>query len=125
MAIARACPFSSTAGTSNVAGRAASVRSGRYGEFGAFTTALSADVRHLDALGARRVLAADLRVAVAARAPDRRDGAGKLRVGAAVADQRAQVVPFGREQARVDLAVRRQARPRAVAAERLRDRRDD
>src|SRR6185369_14572788 len=102
--MARDSPFSSTADTSNVAGRAASVNSGRYGEFGAFTAPLSADVRHLDPLGARGVRAADLRVAVAPRAPDRGDGARELRVAAAVAHQRAQVVAVRREQARVDLA---------------------
>src|SRR5262249_50093030 len=85
------------------------------------------DAEHLDSAAfARGVLTrADLRVAVLARAPDRRDALGELRVGLAGAQRRLQVTARGREQARVQVAVRGEPRARAVAAERLADRRDD
>src|SRR6516225_5702750 len=68
----------------------------------------AADVRHLDA---RRVLtrlcrlaAAQLRIAVAARFPDARDGGPDVLVARAAADEGAQVVTRDREQTQIELA---------------------
>src|ERR1700722_14249456 len=71
----------------------------------------AADVRHFDArcvwIACRqRVAAAQLRVAVRACFPDSRDGRGNAGVAHAAAQQRAQVVPGGREEAQVKLAFR-------------------
>src|SRR4029079_668207 len=94
-----------------------------------FPGVLAADVRHLDlALADRRVdgvLGAELRVAVAADAPDLGQPGGDLLVAGAVADQRAQVVAADREEAGVELALGREPRAGAVGAERLRARWDD
>src|SRR5471030_1764153 len=57
---------------------------------------LSPDIRHFDFVGALRQAAGVNRalfgIAVAARAPQLRDGAGDFRVAAAGADQRAHIV---------------------------------
>src|SRR5689334_3920395 len=119
----RKAPCSSCAVTSYVDGRAASLRIGRYGASGAFTS--PADVRHLDLRQRRRRGGAQLRVAIAAQAPQRGDGAREALVVGTLAQHRAQVVADRAEQARVHLAVGRQPRAGAVAAERLRDRGDD
>src|SRR5438105_4522336 len=90
---------------------------------------LAADVMHFDAPFAARGIGrhgtAQLRVAVVAALPDVADGRGDLFVGAAAAQQRAQVVAAGGEQAQEQLAFGGQARAVAVVAERLRDARDD
>ena len=85
----------------------------------------AADVGHLDAreLGRRR--RALLRVAVGAPAPDPADRRVQLRVVGAAAQERAQVVAPGGEQAGVEASLGRDPRARAVAAERLGDRGDD
>src|SRR5262249_59064616 len=75
---------------------------------------------------ARGVLArADLGVAVLARAPEARDPRGELFVRLTRAQRGLQVRAAGREQTRVQVAVGRQPRAGAVAAERLGDRGDD
>src|SRR6266508_5942494 len=86
---------------------------------------LPADVAHLDfrQRGGRR--GSKLRVAVGALAPDRGDRIGELGIARTLAQRRLEIEAFGAKQARVHLAVRRQPRAGAVAAERLRDRRDD
>ena len=68
---------------------------------------------------------AQLAVAVAAAAPDAADELEQLVVGGAGAQRAAQVHALRGEQAGVERAVGRDARARAVAAERLRDRRDE
>src|SRR5450755_3169022 len=84
----------------------------------------AADVAHLD-LGQRlRPFRAALGIAVPALRPDRGKIVGDCVVGAAAAQERAQIVALGREEAGIELAVGRQARARAVAAKRLRDRGD-
>src|SRR5207245_374219 len=85
----------------------------------------AADEAHLDLVETLSLRGAQLRVAVVAPRPDRRDLRGDLVVGGAVADERAQIGAARREQARVERAVGGQPRARAVGAERLRDRRDD
>src|SRR5262245_57181501 len=83
--------------------------------------ASAADVVHLDALGAvaRIGLAAgaQLGVTVVAVLPDQPDRAGDLLVGVVAAQQGAQVVAVVGEQAEEELALGRQARAVAVAAE--------
>src|SRR5450432_867023 len=94
----------------------------RFDESRSPEAASATDVAHLD-LGQRlRAFRADLGIAVAALRPDRSEVVGDVLVSAAAAQQRAHVVALGREKARIELAVGRQARARAVAAERLRDR---
>ena len=68
---------------------------------------------------------AQLRVAVVAGAPRVGEERHERLVGGAVAQDRPDVAAGHREQARVQLAVGRQAGARAVPAERPRDRRDD
>src|SRR4029079_5317901 len=82
-------------------------------------------VAHLDLRQGARVFRADFRIAIGAPRPDGRKVVADLVVGRAAAQQRAEVDPFGGEQARVELAVGGEARPRAVAAERLGYRGDD
>src|SRR5260221_5118588 len=85
----------------------------------------AADVAHLDLRQRRRVLRPDLRIAVGALVPDRGQIVADLRVAAATAHERTQIVTRRREQARVELAVGGGARAGALPAERLRHRRDD
>src|SRR5215218_2546688 len=77
------------------------------------------DVAHLDPLARAGPGGAQLRVAVGAAVPDRGQRVGQLRVAGAAAQQRPQVVAGGGEQAGVELALGRQPRPGAGAAERL------
>ena len=86
---------------------------------------LAADVGHLDLAQRGRVLGAELRVAVRAALPHRADRGLELVVALFGAELRAQVVTADGEEARVQLPVGREPRPRAVAAERLRHRGDD
>src|SRR5437762_4996448 len=88
-------------------------------------TRSTADVAHLDLRKRRRVLRPDLRIAVRALVPDRGQIVADLRVAAATAHERTQFVTRRGEQAGVELAVGGQSRTRALAAERLRHRRDD
>src|SRR2546430_14291001 len=85
----------------------------------------AADEAHLDLVETLSLRGAQLRVAVVAPGPDRRDLRGDLVVGGAVTDERAQIGAARREKTRVERAGGRQPRARAVCAERLRDRRDD
>src|SRR5262249_22421855 len=85
----------------------------------------AADVRHLyfaDFPGRR---SAQLGVTVSAYAPDRSDTLRDLSVRGAAAQQAAEIGAAGREQTGVQLALGRQARTRAIAAESLRYRRDE
>src|ERR1700693_551742 len=84
-----------------------------------------ADIAHLDLRQRERILRSKLGITVVAALPDRRQVVADFLIGTAGAKQRAQVVSCRGEQARVELAVGRQPRPRAIAAERLRHRRDD
>src|SRR4051794_28997562 len=87
-----------------------------------------ADVVHLDPTLAAAAIgpgeAAQLRVAVAALLPDEADGRRDLGVARAAAHERAQVVAAAGEQAEKELALGREARAVAVAAERARHARD-
>src|SRR5256885_15670398 len=85
----------------------------------------AADVAHLDAWQVGRALRADLRVPVGTTRPDRRDRLADLAVGSAGAQKRSQIVASRREEACVEAAFRGDPGARAVAAERLRHRRDD
>src|SRR5690348_10713516 len=85
----------------------------------------AADVAHLDLRQRARVFRADFRIAIGAPRPDGGKMVADLVVGRATAHQRAEVDPFGGEQACVELAVGGEPRPRAVAAKRLCHRRDD
>ena len=85
----------------------------------------AADVRHLDPLGVGGRGGAELRVAIAAGAPDGAECGGQLVVGGAAAQQRAQIVALDGEEAGVDLAVGGEAGAGAVAAEGLSHRGDD
>src|SRR6185437_7033767 len=69
--------------------------------------------------------AAQLRITVSPRLPDSADGRRDLVVGRAAAREGAQVVPRRREQAEIELALRRQPRTRTGAAKGARDARDD
>ncbi len=73
----------------------------------------------------RRRGRAQLRVPVVAARPDALDERGQRLVRGPAPEDLADVGPVDREQARVELAVGRQPGPRAVAAERHGDRRDD
>ena len=86
---------------------------------------LAADERHLDLGQVDGLGAAELGVPVFADRPDAGDGGCELLVRGTGAHEPAQVVPANGEEARVELAVGREPRPRAVAAERLRDGGDD
>src|SRR5690554_2859893 len=70
-------------------------------------------------------LRAELAVAVRARAPDVLQKTDQLGVARAGTERRAQVRALRREQARIKLPVRGQPCAMAVAAERIRDRRDE
>src|SRR3954464_4607643 len=85
----------------------------------------AADREHLDPgpFGCR--VAADFRVAIVPDAPYLRNGDPQLVVGRAVPQPVAQVVAVPGEEARVELAVRGQPGPRAIATERLCHRCDD
>src|SRR3982750_2857880 len=86
----------------------------------------ASDAVHLDMLArTRRHRAADLAVAVVARMPHRGDESSQLGIARPGAQGAAQVVATVREQAGVELAVGGQARTRAIAAERFRDRTDE
>ena len=130
-ATSRTAPCSSTAVTSNVDGRAALVSSGRTsapvsGVRQHVERVLAADVRHLDR--ATRAACSPCGSRNSGRRAARQIAAMALPTCAseyAVAQQRAQVVAAVGEQAGVELAVGGQPRARAVAAERLRHRRDD
>src|SRR5207248_2253280 len=117
---------------------AALVSRGRYGVFGAFmasaadglsqrarAAASAADVAHLDLRYPARRRRADLGVAVGASLPHGGDRLRDGRVVVTAAQQRAQIVALRREEARVEATVGGEPRARAVAAERLRHRRDD
>src|SRR6188472_37200 len=86
---------------------------------------LAAYVGHLDPRELGGPLGADLGVAVGAPRPDAGDSVAQVLVARSGAEQRAQVGAAEREQAGVELSLRGDPRPRAVAAERLGDRRDD
>src|SRR6266568_9459101 len=88
------------------------------------TGASPADVGHLDRGRPDRQGGAQLGVAVATPPPDPGQRRAELVVAGTLAEQDPQVVPSGGKQAGVELAVGRQARPSAVAAKRLRHRRD-
>src|SRR5579875_3748251 len=84
----------------------------------------AANVVHLDLAllsGGTAQARAQLAVAVGARTPEAADQVGQLLVARTGAQHVAQARPVGREQARVQHAVRREPRARAVAAERLGD----
>src|SRR5215212_5582665 len=90
-----------------------------YGNLRCRPCRLAADAGHLHLLQPDRRRGADFGVAVVACAPDGADGGGELLVGRAAAQEPAEVVPAGGEEARVKLAIRAQARTGAGAAERL------
>src|SRR6056297_3529606 len=96
------------------------VRSSRF-------TQSAADVIHFDLFDAHlaATFRAQLAVAVAAVAPYAVDDPAELRIVHAAAHGPAQIRTPGSKQACIDASVRRQAGPRAVAAERLRDRTDE
>src|SRR6056297_3483048 len=96
------------------------VRSSRF-------TELTADVIHFDLFDPHLAAAfrAQLAVAVAAVAPHAVDDPAEFRIVHAAAHRPAQVRAPGSEQACVNATVRGKAGPRAVAAERLRDRADE
>src|SRR6516225_4859740 len=73
----------------------------------------AADIAHLDLGLACGGLGAKLRVAVAARSPDPPDRLVQLLVGGVAADECAQVVPMGGEEAGVEPSLGREAGPRA------------
>src|SRR5688572_13481230 len=85
---------------------------------------LAPDVAHLDLRQGGGRFRAELRVAVGALSPDPGDRVAQLVVRRAATDERAQVVAPEPEEAGVEPALRRDPGARAVAAERLRDRRD-
>src|SRR3990167_1604876 len=114
--VASASPRSLIDSTSNVRGREAWVISGRL----ILRTLLAPDVGHFDLAQRGGFSGADLRIPVRAHAPDRTNRRGKCIVGRARAQQRAQVVAVGREQARVEHTIRGQTHARAFAAEGLR-----
>src|SRR5690606_2795893 len=78
---------------------------------------LAPDVRHLDLAQPRRGMRSQGGVAVLARAPYRTDGRGEAGVVDTVAQQGAQVVAMGGEQAGEELAFGGQAGTRTVGAE--------
>src|SRR5690606_18058135 len=87
-----------------------------------------ANVRHLDALGTlgrSHPGRAQFGVPVVTVAPDAGEGCLKLGIRRTTAQQRAQVVPARREQAREQLAFDGEAGAGAGSAERLRDARND
>src|SRR5438874_8533248 len=91
----------------------------------------AADIGHFDfscafqaARQARRVDGARFGIAVGALAPHARDGRRQFGVAAAFAQQGAQIVAAGGEQAGVELAFGRQADARAILAKGLRDARE-
>src|SRR5439155_12686063 len=85
----------------------------------------AAEGEHLDLGQPFRRRRPPLRVAIVPPGPDAGDEPRQLVVGDAAAQRGAQVVSDGAEQARVQLALGGQPRPRAAAAERLGDRGDD
>src|ERR1039457_27468 len=86
--------------------------------------ALPADGEHLDSRPVGGGFGAELGVAIGAHPPDRADRRRETGVRDAVAQRPPQVRPVEGEQAGVELALGRQARPRARTAERLADRSD-
>src|SRR3990167_3165530 len=82
---------------------------------------LAADVGHLDLAEVRGLLGAELRVAVGSALPHGADRRVQLLVSGSRTQDGAQVVAADREEAGVELPVRRQAGACAVAAEGLRD----
>src|SRR5699024_5283359 len=84
------------------------------------------DIGHFDLLPrARRRLAAQLRITIAAHVPDRRQFVGDHVVAGAAAQQPLEVEATTREQAGIERAFGRQAGARTAAAEGLGDRRYD
>src|SRR5206468_10610848 len=81
----------------------------------------AADVRHLYLRRLRRLLRADLGVAVVAAAPHRGDRVGDLLVARAAADHGAPVAAARREEACVQLRLGRDPGARTRAPEGLRD----
>src|SRR5436189_5065024 len=86
---------------------------------------LAPDVRHLHFARRRALFRSQLRIAIVAIAPERRDHVRDLFVARAAAQQFAQVVTAAGEEAEIHLTTGGQARARARAAERLRHRGDD
>src|SRR5579871_4441272 len=82
---------------------------------------LAADIAHLDLLEAFGRLGPELRVAVGAAMPDLVDPCFELLVGGARAQDRPQVVAADAEETGEEPALGREARARAVPAERLCD----
>src|SRR5204862_7619268 len=84
----------------------------------------AADVAHLHLGQVHRLGRADLRVPVIPQVPDAAQARFDLVIGRCAPDQWAEVVTGDGEQAREEPAVRRDARPDAINAERLRHRGD-
>src|SRR5262249_6287421 len=86
----------------------------------------AADLVHLDALAiARGDVAAQFAVAIVASVPYGANDAREIRIARAGAHRSAQIVTRSREEAGIEAPVGRQARARAIAAERLRHRADE
>src|SRR5690606_13657482 len=85
----------------------------------------AADVAHFDARERTRPLLAKLGVAILAALPHARDERRELGVARAAAQERPEILTESGEEARVQSALRGEAKPRAPAAERLGHARDD
>src|SRR5438552_16088709 len=88
-------------------------------------SALAPDVRHFDRRQPRGVRRANLGVVVRPLAPDGGNRAVDVRIAGASADEAAKVVAIAREETGVKAPIGGQACTRAIAAESVRDRRDD
>src|SRR6266566_7044172 len=84
--------------------------------------ALPADEAHFDLVQSRGLLRAQVGVAVRSVGPHHGDRARDLFISSSAPQERAEIMPLCREEARVERAVRRQSRAGAVRAERLRHR---
>src|SRR3990172_9599251 len=86
--------------------------------------ASAADVRHLDLGQPGSLRRADLGVAVGSHPPDGRNDIGYLCVTSSLAQEGPQVLPLHPKQTGEELPFRREACPRAIAADRLAARAD-